>query len=500
MLSLLQRTTANLRAKSSPTSWSPEDDLSRGFSSTSKSFALPLSSLSEFVFRAQGLYSQGTVVIRRAGAATVGTEAPSYAEASGEAGKDRQVGTVEIAVEARANSDGLYAESKIEPVEAHERAGLSISTPNSSSVGRIGAVLSFHITVTFPSDFTSLNSLTVDCTTFRLLFDPSLSSLLISNLKLSTSDAPIVFSSVRAQAVTVLNQNRINSNKTELKCFDDLVSGSLQAERLEIDCADGKISGSYDCSGALIVGTTNANIHGEFSGSAVRVTASNGEVVGKFKAKKDVVITNTYAKINVEVEAPLGCSITGVNTPIDGKFKVGKELKLSTTHFRIDAFVRLLPPPPSAPAVDRAPSPTPSSTTSLLPTFDEAIGSSSSSSSVPVLVRAETSGASIELEMVEQPEGVVVQSFARSSGGGTVRVTHPDTFEGSFSASTSLTHTALLSTPSTFPTASRKRLVHYDVEKRSEVAGTVRWDSTVEGGGRSRSVVEAEGLAEIRLM
>jgi hypothetical protein len=148
-----------------------------------------------------------------------------------------------------------------------------------------------------------------------------------------------------------------------------------------------------------------------------------------------------------------------------------------------------------------------------------------------VNVRLETTGAAIQLVYSEQPKDLAVNSFAKSTGGGRVEVVHPDTFEGAFSVrfhlpsppfspfltcppiplprfrqprldlqiNTNLTHTSTFSHPSSFPTATRQRSVKYDVEKRSEVRGTVEWEGS-QGGVRSRSVVEAEGAVEIRVL
>ncbi|GAA5917011.1 hypothetical protein JCM6882_001303 [Rhodosporidiobolus microsporus] len=503
MLGLLQRTKANIQNPATPTSWSPSDPTPSGFSSHQSRFSLPISSLAAFAFRSAGQYARGTIVFERAG----GQEPPNYdAEAGERDSKDRTSGIVEIAAEVRTNSDGLFKECKLEPVEAHERCGLSLTTPASSSVSRLGATLSYFITVTLPPGLNALDSLVVEATGFRLVLDPSLSSILIANLNLSTTDAPISLGSVRAQSISIRNRNEIDSNKVALKNFDDLVSGSItHAERIEIDCADGPLTGSYTASGAVIAHTTNSHVRADFTGSSIRVSTGNGEIVGKFVAKKDVILTNNYGKVDVEVEAPRGCQIVGQNSQVSGKFKVKKELKIATTHFRIDASVHLLPPSSSSLPVHRPSSPTPStfttSTGDVPPTFEEAVGSSAAAAGAGevVQVTAETTGASIQLDYVEQPEGVVVHSFARSNGGGRIEVVHPETFEGSFSANTTLTHTANLTLPSTFASATRKRAVRYTTEKRSEVVGTVEWEGSA-GAGRSRSVIEADGAAEIKVL
>ncbi|GAA6002165.1 hypothetical protein JCM10207_003105 [Rhodosporidiobolus poonsookiae] len=498
---LISRATANFKNTSTPTTWSPADPLPTGFSSRVQPFQLPLSSLGSFQLRTIGHYSTGTVVFQRATAGAAELD-EGYDDQVG--GKSRQAGIVEIGVEARYNSEGLYSEARVDPMEAHERCGLTVTTPASTSVSRIGAVLSFHITVTFPASFTALDSLVVEATAFRVILDPSLAPVTISNLQLTTTDAPISLSDISAQHVTIKNRNVLDPNKTALKNFEDLVSGNIvRAERVEVRCEDGPVSLNAACSGALILATTNGNIASELSGSSLRVTTVNGEVVGKFVAKRDVQITNTYGKIEVEVEAPFGCLIGGSNSSIDGKFLVGKELKLITTHFRIDATVRILAPSSSLSAQPaRPPSPAPSSATDLPPTFEEAVGSSAVAPST-FDARVETTGAAIQLDYVEQPEGVVVSSFAKSSGGGRIEVVHPGTFEGSFSANTSLTHTATLAVPETFSTATRKRAVHYDTNKRSEVAGSVRFEgggADQVGGGRGRTVVEAHGPIEIKLL
>ncbi|GAA6044335.1 hypothetical protein JCM8097_002329 [Rhodosporidiobolus ruineniae] len=501
MLGLLSRAKGNLQNPHTATSWTPADPVPSNFTAHHRRFSLPISSLGALVFRAEGYYSKGTIQFERAG----GYEPPEYDAGEG-GGKDRTTGVAEVVVEARTNSAGLYSEAKLEPIEAHERCGLSLSTPSSSSVSRLGASLSFHITVTLPATLTSLDTLSVDCSSFRILVDPSLSAVLISNLTLSTTDAPIVLGSVSAENVQLRNTNAaINSTKVALTNFDDLVSGSIvRARRIEIDCADGPVTGSYTASGALVVLNRNAPISGTYDGSSVRIVTANGEITGRFSAKKDIALTNTFAKIDVEVEAPLGCQVSGQNSPVSGKFRVGKELKISTTHFRIDASVRLLPPPSSS-LPSSAPPPlsrTSTSTTDVPPTFEEAVGSSSSfSPSNVVQVAVETAGAAIQLDYLEQPEGVVLESRAKSSGGGGVSVTHPSGWEGSFSATASLAHSASFVSPASLGgLGGRQRKVSFDIQKRSEVAGSIAYEGEVEGRRMSRSVVETEGSAEIKVL
>lgn len=506
MLGIISRATANLRNTRGASSWSPSDEVPSGWSSHKTTYATPISSLGSFEFKSSGLYSHGTVRFERQerGFGAGEGRLPSYADEGGEEVKPREEGTVRIEVEARTNSEGLFREAEVKVVEGHEKGGISLTvrfsllspplpplglsplstfpftlmgggalrscrrqsplltfpplpaqTPASSSVGRLGASLSFHITIIFPANLTSLSSLTVSSAGFRLLLASSLSSLEFASLTLSTTDAPVVFSSARAKHVTVTNRNEIDSTKKELSNFEPLVSGQLTAERLEIECADGPVTGTYQCSGALIVTVKNGGVNGEFSGNMVRVNGTNGEVVGKFRAKKDVVLTNNYAKIEAEVEAPLGCVINGLNSSVTLKARIGKELKvrlspfppslattyspsltalqIHTTHFRVDAVVALLPPPISL-ATHRPSITSAHSSTTTLPTFEEATGLSSSGTLLaPINVRVETTGAAVQLEYSEQPREVALNSWAKSTGGGRVEVVHADAFEGSFS-------------------------------------------------------------------
>ncbi|GEM11790.1 proteophosphoglycan ppg4 [Rhodotorula toruloides] len=505
MLGLLSRATANLKNSQHPAGWSPDDPAPSGFSSHKSSFSLPISSLATFSFRATGNYSQGTIVFERTEGVRRAVDPPSYGEALHESGKPREVGAVEVQVEARTNSEGLYGDSRIEPVEGHERCGLSLTTPASSSVSRLGATLSYHIVVAIPGTLTSLDSLVVEATGFRVVLSPSLASLPLSNLKISTTDAPILLHNLRAEDIKVRNANLLDPNKRELKNFDDLISGSVaSSSRIQFECENGPISGSFRSTGALIVHTTNFPVKGDFHGSSLRIATTNSEISGMFDAQRDIAIQNVHGNVEGKFRAPTGCEIKGQYNAINGSFEVGNELKLITTVFRIDATVRLLPPPSSSLSTSAHPSlpvtriASATSSTNELPTFEDAMASSASSSSFGVVnVVAETTDAAIELAYEEQPREVALRSLARTSGGSKVVVRHPQNWEGSFSVSTVLTHTAAFTALSTTSPTLGTRQTSFDTDSRSKVAGSVKWDRGDAGGANNRSVVETDGPAEI---
>ena len=358
MLGLLQRATSNLKNPVTATAWDPSDELAAGFHRFSRTHSLPISSLATFAFAATGYYAKGTILFLRRRDQRDGTEStqhppPAYDDDS----KPRVEGEVHVAVEARTNSEGLYADSRLEPVQGHERCGISltvrflppavvspacvprtepsgkrpIQTPASSSVGRIGASLSYHITVTFPDDFDSLDTISVDATSFRVLFDPSLASIQFSTLDISTTDAPIFFEQLRAKSVKFQNQNRLDPNKSSLKNFQDLISGTIaSADRIEIACENGPVSGTYRSTGPIIVNNTNFSIKGDFQGGALRLSTTNAEISGTFEAKRDIVIQNAHGKIEGTYKAPLGCSIKGSYMPITASFEVGQDLRVRT--------------------------------------------------------------------------------------------------------------------------------------------------------------------------
>lgn len=151
--------------------------------------------------------------------------------------------------------------------------------------------------------------------------------------------------------------------------------------------------------------------------------------------------------------------------------------------------------------------------------------SASSSSLGAVTVVAETTDAAIDLSYDDDvPRDVTLKSTAKTSGGSKVTVTHPHSWQGSFSvrspllsptlsvsheltrtgtnqASTVVTHTATLTSlsPHSGDPALGTRHVSLDTDSRSRVAGTVRWDRS---GGEvkiSRSVIETDGPAELVL-
>lgn len=125
MLGLLQRASANFKNTANPAGWSPDDEVPAGFSSHQSRLSVPLSSLGSFAFRSTGNYSQGTIVFERAESqGTVGDGAPPGYDADQ---KPRVEGTVDVAVEVRSNSEGLRNDCRLETVEGHERAGLSLT-------------------------------------------------------------------------------------------------------------------------------------------------------------------------------------------------------------------------------------------------------------------------------------------------------------------------------------------------------------------------------------
>mgnify|MGYP007100404273 CR=1 FL=1 len=130
MLGIIQRASANFKNTASPAGWSPEDDVPSGFSAHQSRLSVPLSTLGSFAFRSTGSYSRGTLVFQRGQAQG---EAPG-AGFGGPPGYDahadhkpRSEGMVEVAVEVRSNSEGLRGDCKLETIEGHERAGLSLT-------------------------------------------------------------------------------------------------------------------------------------------------------------------------------------------------------------------------------------------------------------------------------------------------------------------------------------------------------------------------------------
>ncbi|KWU42730.1 Proteophosphoglycan ppg4 [Rhodotorula sp. JG-1b] len=500
MLGLLQRATSNLKNPVTATAWAPSDELAAGFHRFSQVHSLPLSSLATFAFAATGYYAKGTILFLRRGQGD-GTESTQYPPAYDDDNlKPRVEGEVHVAVEARTNSEGLYADSRLEPVQGHERCGISLTTPASSSVGRIGASLSYHITVTFPAEFDSLDTISVDATSFRVLFDPSLSSIQFSILDISTTDASIFFDQLRAKSVQFKNQNRLDPNKSSLKNFQDLISGTIAAaDRIEIACENGPVSGTYRATGPIIVNNSNFSIKGDFQGGALRLSTTNAEISGTFEAKRDIMIQNAHGKIEGTYKAPLGCSIKGTYMPITASFEVGQDLRLITTVFRIDATIRILAPPsPVASSSGAAPVARVESAATEgedeLPTFADAMASSSTTLGGAVTVVAETSDAGAELVYEQVPQEVALRSLVRSTGGSVIRVKHGETYEGSFTATCPITHTASVSMPSA-PTSRGTRSIRCDIEKRNHIGGIVGYEvSTHEG--LSRTVIESGGGAE----
>ena len=214
---------------------------------------------------------------------------------------------------------------------------------------------------------------------------------------------------------------------------------------------------------------------------------------------------------------------------------LGAEARLSqliTTVFRIDATIRILAPPsPVASSSGAAPVARVESAATEgedeLPTFADAMASSSTTLGGAVTVVAETSDAGAELVYEQVPQEVALRSLVRSTGGSVIRVKHGETYEGSFTvsfhqrgalsavssgatmlmylslpsplvnqtqATCPITHTASVSMPSA-PTSRGTRSIRCDIEKRNHIGGIVGYEvSTHEG--LSRTVIESGGGAE----
>lgn len=132
MRGLLQRASANFKKPLAGSAWSPADDLPQGFQRYTASHTLPLSSLGTFCFAATGHYAKGTILLRRGErddedgveSGPTGAASPPAYDADT---KPRFDGQVQVNAEARSNSDGLYSSSTLEPVEGHERCGISLT-------------------------------------------------------------------------------------------------------------------------------------------------------------------------------------------------------------------------------------------------------------------------------------------------------------------------------------------------------------------------------------
>jgi hypothetical protein len=197
--------------------------------------------------------------------------------------------------------------------------------------------------------------------------------------------------------------------------------------------------------------------------------------------------------------------------------------------FRIDATIRILAPPSPVAASSSGAAPvtrveSAATTEDELPTFADAMASSSTTLGGAVTVVAETSDAGAELVYEQVPQEVALRSLVRSTGGSVIRVKHGETYEGSFTvslfsrvsgpaertsvlipvflppasfrikATCPITHTASVSLPSG-PTSRGTRSIRYDVEKRNHIGGVVGYEGSPHEG-RSRTVIESGGGAE----
>lgn len=106
----------------------PATPLPSGFHSSISKFELPLDKFSTLAFRSTGHWSKGTVLFaveERAG------EPPGYSEARREK-EEGEGGVCEVVVEARWNSEALWAESRVEVIAGETECGIAITVRASS--------------------------------------------------------------------------------------------------------------------------------------------------------------------------------------------------------------------------------------------------------------------------------------------------------------------------------------------------------------------------------
>ena len=208
---------------------------------------------------------------------------------------------------------------------------------------------------------TGLNSLSITTDRFRLLFHPSLvSNLSIASLSLTTTDAPISLHLTQAGEVHIRNQCILDPSKGKsIKTTDDLISGSISAERIKLECQHGAISGDYTSTvGPLVVSTTNFPITGSYTAqTTLHLSTTNNSLVGAFVAHAlpsqlatgvpGILIDTAQGRVEGTFFAPAGIKVHTKNAPISGEFTVaggGEGVTLRTSYFKIDAKVTLLSP------------------------------------------------------------------------------------------------------------------------------------------------------------
>ncbi|KAM0748752.1 hypothetical protein T439DRAFT_382522 [Meredithblackwellia eburnea MCA 4105] len=530
MLGLISRATSNLKNPSSSTDWTPDTPLPAGFHSTKSTFHIPVSAFSKVSLTSDGHYSKGTVLFCVSSPGDQDEqEDTNWNGGAAVMMKEKQdgAGVCTIQVEARYNSESLWSDSQVTVSEEGGDCGIVLKTPSSS---RLAANLSFHLKFILPP-LPSLESLSVAATRFRIIFDTTF-RIPFNVLALRTSDAPIAPEGpLTASRITIVNENRLDPTKTELKNHEDSVSGTfLATESLTISCANGAVTGGpYACSsGPLTVQTSNFPVNGTFTSALpLKIATSNAVISGHFVSRDTVTISTTYARVEGIFEGQKGVEVTTSRAPISGQFTLGRHLKLATSSFRIDAKVRLLEP---SLELGEPITPTPSVLDGTAPPTFEDVVRESAKRERDVSVDIETTDAAVEVNYLTHPANIKLSSKVRSSGGSKVSVTHPPDFEGTFSATTTITSTAHFDAPPDLSSSSShsseredrsdtsslhgggggggrgrrgRRIVDYSSKKRSEVSGTVYFEGSLRDEERSRSrseVVAVAGPAEIQVL
>lgn len=412
-------------ARVSPSTWEPSSPLPSGSTAIRETFKLPISSRSPVTFTSTGSWSHGTVVfaVRESAAPPSYDLAVSALTAQDSKARGPQLGEgegwLEVEMEARWNDEGLWNEADVGlrkvgqaglelrvEVCAPSPLGLALveaddrtQTPTISP-GRLTSQLSFHITFFFPPSLPHLVSLHTSGAHWRTLGSPTLSTIFFNTLSISTSNALISFSFLRAGTVDLATANAT-------------ISGSYTAEQLKATTANGAISGTYLVENRCEVRTNNAGVSGEYDVGVLVIWTRNATVDGVFTARDGIVVENANGAVGGTFSCPGGIVVRSANAAIKGLFRAGKELRLKTQNASIDVTVELLGEGGRE------------GTPELLDSKKGLVASGR------VELVAESSNARINVSVEEHPRGVMLDAKVRSSNS-PVKLQDQSPFVGSF--------------------------------------------------------------------
>ncbi|KAM0755844.1 hypothetical protein T439DRAFT_320543 [Meredithblackwellia eburnea MCA 4105] len=487
-------------ARVNPTSWDPGHPVPHGTFSRTDVFKQTINLNSSISLFADGAWSHGTVQFEVAGGSDAGPTfannpfAPSSStpvlSPSGEETEslpptyDAAVNAttfldnkrrgpqlaegetwLQVSVEARWNDEALWNDSKVTLIKVNGNdAQLSIITPGMSP-GYLGSQLSFHVTFRIPPGLPSLAGLRTTGAQWRTLGHPSLAAIPIGAVSISTSNAPIHFSSLNSTGTSTIST--VNSS----------IEGTYASDNgLVVKTMNAIIGGSYrSSSGACQISTGNTkifNLH-VWALKDVTVISKNGNLSGKFVSREGTLrVESSNGNISGETHGFAGAFVKTSNGAVDITLKTGKigDVKSSNGECKVAAIL-LAAPETTTPdlLVDDVPS-------------TSGAGAAGWTESKEVSIKAESSNAAVTVDVLDHPKELELHVAAFTSNA-KAEVRHRSPCDGNFQLETS--------NASAKATAPSDHQILYEVQDKSHATGSITSRRGEGGHSKNRFIAKA---------